>query len=179
MEKKVDKKRVVKFAAGLLTLAFGIGSGVHIYDSNIDHLNEYCPLNNVFGAQHQVHEINNEYAVYGINAFYAENGEVQLASAPKKTEKDGKIVYTAPIGYELSNGQIVKNVGFEELEKDKEDAIVLTYGTPVYPEGTQPGDIIRKSDIQVYDPQVVKLIKANQENEMELTDQENDISRSR
>ena len=50
--------------------------------------------------------------------------------------------------------------------------IVLTYGTPVYPEVAQPGDIIRKSHIQVYDPQIVKLIKANQEIETELTDQE-------
>ena len=58
------------------------------------------------------------------------------------------------------------------MVKDKEDAIVLTYGTPVYPEVAQPGDIIRKSHIQVYDPQIVKLIKANQEIETELTDQE-------
>ncbi len=173
MEKKVDKKRIVKFAAaGLLTATLATGIGLHIYDSNIDHLNEYCPLNNIFGAQHQVHEINNEYAVYGINAFYAENGRAQLVSAPMISEKDGKTIYTAPIGYELSNGQVVKNVGFDELEKDKEDAIVLTSGTPVYPEGAQPGDIIRKSDIQVYDPQVVKLIRANQEIESELIDQE-------
>ena len=164
MKKEINKKEIVKFAAsGLLTIVFGL----HIYDSNIDHTNEYCPLNNIFGAQHQIHEINNRYAAYGINAFYAENGEVQFVSSPIKTEYDGKTIYTVPSGYILYNGKVVKTVKYT----DGEEAIVLTDGIPVYPEGAQPGDIIRKSDIQVYDPQVVKIIKNNNK---EIIDEEID-----
>ena len=163
MEKKINKKKIVKYAAaGLLTVALvGTGIELHLYDSNIDHLNEYCPLNNVLGAQHQVHEVNNKYAVYGINAFYTANGEVQLVSAPMKKEIDGKIVYMAPSGYVLSDGKAVKTIKYTDVEK----AIVITEGTLVYPEGAQLEDLIKKADIQVYDPKVVKVITANQETE--------------
>lgn len=167
MKKEINKKKIVKYAgAGLLATYLLTFGGMHLYDSHIDHLNEYCPLNNVLGLQHQVHKINNEYSVYGINAFYAENGEAQLVSAPMKTKINGKVVEMTPIGYGLSNGKIVKNIKIN----DGEDVIAVTRGTAIYPEGAQPGDLIKKSDIQVYNPQVFKIITDN--NEVETIDED-------
>ncbi len=153
--KKINKKNIVKYAGvGLLATCLNVFNGMHLYDTQVDHLNEYCPLNDIFGVNHQIHEINKNYVQDGIKAYYTENGEVQLISGLKKTILDGKKYYSAPVGYTLNGDQAVKNIKLANTD----DGIVLTRGTPIYPEDAQPGELIRKSDINIYNPQVVSVI---------------------
>ena len=99
MEKKINKKKIVTYAAaGLLTATIATGIGLHIYDSNIDHYNEYCPLNQVFGVEHQVYAINNDHDV-STSAKYLEDGIMRFYG-----EAEEKTIYVAPAGYTLKNG---------------------------------------------------------------------------
>lgn len=55
MEKKINKKKIVKFAAAnILKVSLGVGIGVCICDSCIDHTLQLCPLSYLpFGKFYQ------------------------------------------------------------------------------------------------------------------------------
>ena len=94
-ETKIDKKKIIKFAgAGILTGALVMGVGLHLYDANIDHLNEFCPLNNVFGLEHQVHEINNNGL--SMDAVAYDDSFINITAPAEE-----RTIYTLPPGYIL------------------------------------------------------------------------------
>lgn len=149
----MEKKKIVKYAAaGLLTTSLVIGVGLHLFDSNIDHLNEYCPLNSILGVEHQIHKINYDYSVYGINAYYEnETTSIEYINPTTIQKEDGSTIYTLPAGYTLVNGVGVRIV-------HKPERIVITQGTPVFPEGSQPGDIVKRSDIEIVNSEDIYAI---------------------
>lgn len=143
-KKKINKKNIIKYAgiglvfAGMISL-----EAMSIYDAKVDHLEEYCPLNQIFGVEHQINEINNMQNEDGIHAYYAEDGLVKIKSAPMQVIQDGEVIYVAPSGYILANGEVIKNVRVTTGE----DAIVITKGTP-------------NGDGEVYDPQIINVLTA-------------------
>lgn len=149
----MEKKKIAKYAAaGLLTASLVTGVGLHLYDSNVDHLNEYCPLNSILGVEHQIHEINNNYGVYGINAYYENETTSKEYINPTAIQKeDGSTIYTLPAGYTLVDGVGVRIV-------HKPERIVVTQGTPVFPEGSQSGDLVKKSDIEIVNSEDIYAI---------------------
>ncbi len=153
MGKKINKKEIVVCAV-ILAICMGAGAvGVAMYDSNIDHLNEYCPLNNIFGVEHQIDLINDEYSIK--RAVYATNGEVTLVSGLTKIENDDEMVYAAPVGYTLSNGQAKKTIKLNGVE----EGIVIIEGVPVSSDGQVLNGLTKKSDIQLYDPRISNIIE--------------------
>ncbi len=143
-KKKINKKNIIKYAgiglvaAGMLTLGT-----MSIYDNGVNHLEEYCPLNRIFGIEHQVSEINNNYSEEGIQAYCGEDGWVQIKSAPEEVQEDGEVIYIALDGYMKLNGELVKNVRVTMGE----DAVVITKGTT-------------NSNGEVYDPQIINVLTA-------------------
>ena len=155
MEKKINKGNIAIFAtAGLLTITIAAGVGLTICESNIDHLHEYCPFN-VIDAQHQVNKINDNYVEDGIRAYYSHDDETTIYSDLVRVEADGQVLEVAPKGFIINGSQAEKNI----LLDSSGDVIVITQGTPIYPEGAEPGDIIKKSEIGVWDPEVVNVIE--------------------
>ena len=112
-EKSSKSGKIKRYAAyGLVSVCLLAGTALHIIDANIDHLHEYCPLNNVFGVEHQVGRINKEYKNQGITARYVEDSYIteDIIQAIQKTKDDGTIVYSAPSGYSLEGGKAVKSI---------------------------------------------------------------------
>lgn len=113
MKKKINKKKIVTYAAaGLLTATITTGIGLHIYDSNIDHTQGLCPLTNYLGASHQYGEMVKYYEEKGIDAIVyhqkrpsGEYEEMSLGSDETVSfiNINGHIVYTKPLYYPVTD----------------------------------------------------------------------------
>lgn len=147
----MEKRDIIKYAASSIlagTLAYG--GGLVLVESQTDHLNKYCLLNELFGLEHQVDKINHEYADEGYFAEYVEEHDTdinidptrftktEVLDASKGTRPDGTKFYSCPVGYTLS-GTVCSRTVTEyscpvdfELEKDN-DNLVCTK-TEHYPE---------------------------------------------
>lgn len=112
----MEKKNIKKYAgvgilATSLSIAAGI-AGISLFDSHIDHLNEYCPLNYYLGVEHQIENIHQGNSYYGVTAFPVENGRIQLVSTPEVVmdSSSGNTYFYAPPGYTLEGENAVKTV---------------------------------------------------------------------
>lgn len=138
IENKPSKKRKIAKYAGISILAAALitGIGVEVYDASIDHYHEYCPLNNIFGIEHQIDIINNDGNEKGIYAHL-------------ESEKRG---YIAPVGYELVGDRAIKTtktVINAQIIKNKEGE-VIGYAAPVGYE--LAGDKAVKTNIHEINP---------------------------
>lgn len=121
---------------------------------NTDHLTQYCPLNYVFGINHQINKVNHDYKGYGIQAYKIENGTVTLKTAALIIqEEDGKIARYLPEGFKNNNGEYEK-----EITVPFGGEIAITEGIPIFPEGAKPGDIVLIDDIEIIGPQLKRVI---------------------
>lgn len=74
MEKEINKKKIVKYAAtALLTTSLVVCAG-GMYDASVNHDNEYCMLNYIFGLEHQANKINNGTNGFRYEAVYIPKG---------------------------------------------------------------------------------------------------------
>ncbi len=184
MEKKINKKKIVKFAAsGLLCTALTIGAGISVCDAQIDHYNELCPLNNVWGVEHQIWKINNDND-FTTNASLLKDGIIEDTVPAAR-------IYTVPDGYSLAfdvktglsfytkevDGEIVDKIlaepiisvpsgyilegtiGIKQTKVTDGDAIMITRDYYNYPEGSEPGDIVKKSDLELVGTNIEKYIE--------------------
>ena len=130
MEKQEGKGRKIirGTALGLITLCILAEGTLYIYDKNVNHFAEYCKLNKLFGAKHQITVINKEGSKDGISARL-ESGRAILKDIiePLKTDnEDGTITYSAPANYMLEGDKAVKTVIYESAS----DSIVLSKVDP-------------------------------------------------
>lgn len=158
MKNKINGKKIIKYGgAVILVSALVGGTGVAVYDANIDHTEVLCPFAKML--DHSVKLSDGKEITYGMmhqldtmKKQYEKNGEdVIVAYVPeyvdeKRTEykmlaiqnvlEDGTIEYLAPIGYKLveENGvyYAVKTVIYRGT--DSYEAIVTYYqdGTTNY-----------------------------------------------
>lgn len=108
MEKKINKKKIVKYAAaGLLTAVLATGVGFEIYDSTIDHTQELCPLTNFLGDEHQYRQMINDYKAKGIKGFAAYQHKLV-------SEADGSLVDAIPIAPTIENSNGILSYSLPE-----------------------------------------------------------------
>ncbi len=137
---KFDKSKIVKYAgAGVLSVCVIAGSGIYFKEKNVDHVNEYCPLNGILGIEHQIEKANaqlsSEYRAYAVenhkadlySDFITENGESVL-----------------PEGYVLDG-----NVGVKTINVENEDAVIITKSSIVSDEF---------DNSKYYNPEIVKVL---------------------
>lgn len=134
MEKKVNNKKIVKYAgAGLLAAA--ITTGVVIYDGCIEHEQEICPITRALNvipnfafpemptgiALHQLYQMESDLVDRGLDnvtvAYCPGNYSVTTGMEKVTVEptmiksEDGTVTYTIPAGYILKNDENGKLVG--------------------------------------------------------------------
>ena len=161
----MNKKRKIKLYSGLgaLITTSGLLVGLKLYDNTIDHLHEYCPLNNILGVQHQINNIKLNNINYGIDAVAMKNGKMTLAST-YPTHFDGKI-YTysndSSITYIANeNSVLIDNTEYTTIKVDDvDDAIIIVKGYPVYPDGAAADDYIKVDDIKIYQPKIINVLE--------------------
>ena len=115
------------------TIGLTIG-GIEIKDNNVDHLNEYCPLNNLFGVEHQIDKINHDYRSLGIRAYYVEGDKTDIYYnyVDKIDKTDDALNYNSVV--EIPG--VVKSVYFE----NNDPKILITKGEiMINKEGQQIG----------------------------------------
>lgn len=121
---------------------------------NTDHLTQYCPLNYVFGINHQINKVNHDYKGYGIQAYKVKDGTVTLkTSYITVIEDDGEETNYIPEGFHDENGEYVNNITLP-FNGD----IAITEGIPIFPEGAKPGDIVLIDDIEIIGPKLKRVI---------------------
>ena len=144
-------KKFVNYVA-IATVIAGLGAGATgaAVCHNTDHLTHYCPLNNIFGIEHQINKVNHDYITEGKQAYKIENGTVTLKTAALIIqEKDGKIARYLPEGFKNNNGEYEKKITVPFGGE-----IAITEGIPVFPEGA----IVRRKDIGVLAPELIRVI---------------------
>jgi len=112
MKEKINKKKLVKYAATSLLLAtIASGCGIAIHDSSIDHRNEICPFTKVttsisdsnskifnIGIQHQINQIEDEeYDEMSKYRLWKRNIEVNTSFNPEYMEYDSKTIKVLPM----------------------------------------------------------------------------------
>lgn len=157
MKKGIDKKKIITYTASGLIAAT---AALHVADSTIDHYNVYCPLNYVLSVEHQVHKINDDCDVSTF-AKYFEDGYIDVSEekAINSVADENIRAYTlsddGSIGEEFSAIQentITTRVYYPDA------AIVVYKRDVIYPDGAQPGDIIKKSDLEYGDSEAICII---------------------
>lgn len=143
-KKRINGKRIAKYAgAGLLAAVLATGVGLGIYDTQVDHTQEICPITKLLSiptavngeyipdftmgiSLHQFPEMKKDYADKGIEDVTISFGEqtkkvVDTQTVPPYivTLEDGRQVYSAPAGYVLTidengNTVCVKKIVSEE-----------------------------------------------------------------
>ncbi len=74
---KINKNKIVKYAASaLLTASIAISAG-GIYEASVNHDNEYCMLNHIFGLEHQANKINRGTNNFRYEAVYIPEGGLE------------------------------------------------------------------------------------------------------
>ncbi len=148
------KKFVNYVAIATIIAGLGVGATGATVCHNTDHLTHYCPLNNIFGIEHQINKVNHDYITDGIQAYKIENGTVTLKTAALIIqEEDGRLARYLPEGFKNNNGEYEK-----EITVPFSGEIAITEGTPIFPEGAKPGDIVRRKDIGVLAPELIRVI---------------------
>lgn len=138
---KFDKSKIIKYAgAGLLSVCVIAGSGIYFKEKNVDHVNEYCLLNEILGIEHQIKKINeqvsNEYRAYAV-----EHGKVELHS--DFITENGKTFL--PAGYVLEDDYGVKTVNVP----GPDDAVIITKSSIISDEN---------DNCIYYNPEIVKVL---------------------
>lgn len=133
-EKKINKKKIKKYVGiGLLTATLTAGVGLVIYDKQIDHTQEVCPITKLFSipalvggeytpgftlgvALHQWPEMQKEYADKGIEDVSISFGKItkEVSNPPVgymlTTDGDGNSFYVSkvlPTAKTLEDGSII------------------------------------------------------------------------
>lgn len=137
---KFDKSKIIKYAgAGLLSVCVIAGAGISFKEKNVDHVNEYCPLNGILGIEHQVEKINeqvsNEYRAYAV-----EDGKVELHS--DFITENGKNIL--PEGYVLEG-----DFGVKTVNVGTDDAVIITESSIISDEN---------DNCIYYNPEIVKVL---------------------
>ena len=136
---KIKKSNIIKYgSAYLLAGSFFTFLGVKLYDSQIDHLNEYCPLNDYLGVNHQINVINNELEPR-YRAYYLKSGKGKLCSDYTKDY--------IPEGYEVHGNKAYKNI-----QIGLSNAIIVTDNTVVIP-------MDKSEKPKYYDPKIISVIR--------------------
>lgn len=74
MTREIRRNKIVKYAAtAMLTASIAICAG-GVYESSVNHDNEYCMLNHIFGLEHQAKKINNGANGFRYDAVYVSEG---------------------------------------------------------------------------------------------------------
>lgn len=149
----MEKKNIKKYAAtGLLAVAL-LGVGLDIKDAKVNHEEEWCPLNHIFGMQHQVNKINS-----GLNSFRFE--------AVLVPENKNEIVPEGYTQYQGTYGQhVVEYVSFyADPLKPLEDDSVYAIRNGFLEKNAIP---YGQERIEVYDhnavsedPQLIRVFKS-------------------
>ena len=142
------KDFVTAIAVSTLISALSINKGIKIYDDNINHLSEYCLLNDILGVEHQINKINEEYGKNGIKAYEVKDNKVILKSCCKDIipRKSG-YYYKLPDGYRIIHGELEREVNID----DEDVKIVITSGEVI------PFD--DENEINIYDPQIINYVR--------------------
>lgn len=148
---KINKDKIVKYAASaLLTASIAISVG-GIYEASVNHDIEYCMLNHIFGLEHQANQINR-----GTNSFRYE--AVYIPEGGFDTIPDGFTEYN---GYH--NQHVVEYVSFYHGTYDSlKDGSVYAVNNGFLEENAIPSD----ERVEVYDhnaisegPQLIRIFK--------------------
>ena len=91
-------------ATGAVLVRNGVA---RLLDKNINHLEQYCPFNNVLGVNHQIKKIN---YTEGYKASLKEDGNIEVIADAIVEESNGNKKYIAPEGYELEGSHCVKTL---------------------------------------------------------------------
>ncbi len=114
MEKKVDKKKIVKYAAaGLLTFALGTGITITAYEASVDHDLEYCHLCDIFGLEHQANAINKGNNKSRYTAIYDPGEEVKRNNSSIADYTSDHVINYAYANIEANPTEDASRVNYE------------------------------------------------------------------
>lgn len=153
----MDKKRkIVTYASvGLVGVALATRAGISIVEKNVDHLNEYCPLNGLLGVNHQILKIN-EHRSEGYEAYPLDSDYYTIEVEPYITHDGNETHYSVPEGFTLQDGKDVKNIYVGD------DAIAITKGKVVdviVDDSIDKGYILSYEDIK--EREIVRVLTKN------------------
>ncbi len=127
-----SKRRVKGACIGIASIAL-IGlciQGIEVCERNIDHVNEYCPLNGILGVEHQIEKIDamGGYSAYLLDDEYYK-GDVLFKETvnPYTYETKEGSYLVAPEGYVLEGDKAVRTtISSDKITYVGDDAIVVT-----------------------------------------------------
>lgn len=132
---------IVKLSGAIVLTGALALTGIDIYDTTIDHVNEKCPLCSIIGLKHQSNVINHRYQDDGYYAYYQEadpdtKRAIDTIDAIVTRGVNGTLSYAIPEGYEgyvLVGNKCVKYVDIAEVKEQviilKNDGIICENGT--------------------------------------------------
>ena len=137
----MTKENIKKYVgAGLLSIAILAGAGLCIeaIDLNIEHTEEWCPLNSILGVEHQMRKIENSYK---FNSYYDESGDMYYCDFDVIFAKDGIVEYYTDatrisdengniIGYAAKEGYLSGTKAVKRVQYAEEDAIIINKSAP-------------------------------------------------
>ena len=129
--KKYKKVRgICMGVASIAVLGALCMQGIEICDGNVDHVNEYCPLNSVLGVEHQIKKINamSGYSAYLLDDEYYKGDVLYTETVNPYTYKtDEGTYFVAPEGYVLDGDMAVRTtISSDKITYVGDDAIVVT-----------------------------------------------------
>ena len=135
MEKKINKKKIKK-NAGTLLLTGALTAGIVLYvaDSNINHIEEICPIPKLEMAlslypSHQENQMLKEYESQGMNVeanliqvsyqedYHDITTTTTITPATKVTLEDGTVIYVSSDGVLCGDMAIQKSIDIIPLEQ--------------------------------------------------------------
>lgn len=142
-----NKNNIIKVVAiSTIIGALSLNKGIKVYDDNINHLSEWCPLNNILGIEHQIKRINKDFGSHGIQAYKVENNAVYLTSELNILyEDDNSFYFNLPNGFVYKDKQGVKKVDILD------DSIKLVITS---------GDVVDcEEEVKVYNPEIISYVR--------------------
>ena len=142
-----------------LIAAIGIAAGLTItgalvFEAKFDHLHKYCPLNHLFGVEHQIDIINLNYQYAGIRAYTSENGKLTIYSDTKTIlDPEGRKIHYAPSGFWLNGSEAYKIIDTTDVTGE---IIYITQGQVTISEGATR---VGRSNLGVYNPEIIGTIE--------------------
>ena len=145
MESKINKQKIMKYVgAGLLTAAIGLGVGLEVYDTHVDHTKEICPITQFASSPlavdgeytpgytvgikyHQLPEMEKDYAEKGIEdvtVSYGELTEPIINTDIIAATKDSSGSYVVPSGYILATDANGNKIGVKKTQPTVESDII-------------------------------------------------------
>jgi len=142
MEKKINKENLKKFASISILGTALVASGIAIEHASINHLIEYCPLNNILGVEHQLNAIKN----------------IELYNT---SEKNGETIYhTNDFRIYKYDAKLVDALVAKEIDHYIEnDAIIVLYDVYACNEHKNKNGRVKESDLIHVGSEVFKTIE--------------------